>query len=423
MKRTCLTTALALLLATGPAAAQYRRPGALGEARGNMAEQLRRAYKLARWQLGPLQLEPKLEISDVGYVSNIYFATEGEEVSDLKAQATAGLRGFFNLGPKVLVSPFAELIYTWWQDQDELRSTNDGVGLHMLGDFNRLQLQLRADRVETQSNLSSELEVPVDQRSDNLELAVDVDFFGPFRAFAGARETRRRFFGTAAEERVPGLDLATLDAEDQLLRGGVAYELGSGLRIGLGVERIETTFSADPGGRSNRGSGPLLTIGFEGEHLSVDIDAARRDLEFEGSGRGGNRRQTSGLAQVRLEVTEKLAGVLYGGVQLSASALDRDAVFESVRGGLRLQRDQGPRTRLIAFYEVGDDEFSRVADDRVGRLDDVRSYGVDLQFQLTPRLRVEIGYLDTRRTSSDRAFDRDLRSLTSRISLGSNLLP
>ena len=105
-----------------------------------------------------------------------------------------------------------------------------------------------------------------------------------------------------------------------------------------------------------------------------------------------------------------------------ASSLDSSAIFESRRTGVTLQRDPGSRTRISIFYEIGEDESSSVASDEITRLDDLRSYGVNLRLQLSPRLRLNLGYIDSRRDSSNPAFDRDLRTLISSVSLGSDLL-
>lgn len=413
---------LALTLAAGPAAAQYTRPGELGEFRLTTKERILRASQTARWQLGPFELEPRLAISELGYVSNIYFSSEGEALSDLRAKGSAGLRGFFNLGPKVTVSPFADLTYAWWDEQTELRSWSESLGLQILGDFNRLQLQLQAGSVEAQRELSSEVQVPIDRREDRLEVDFDVDFRGPFRLFGKLGDLRVRYRGTAAEERVPGLDLGSLEADGKLLRGGVAYELGSGLQIGLGIERAETDYLRDPGRRSNSGSGPLLTVGYDGARLRLELVAAHRDIEFDGRESGRDRSQTIGRSQLRFQLGSTLTATLYGDIDLSAAALDQQAIFETRRTGISLQRDPGERARIGVFFEIGEDEFASVAGDRVSRLDEFRSYGVDLHFQLTRQLNVELGYLDTRRTSSLPGFDREYRAFTSNVSLGGDLL-
>ncbi len=419
-------TLLVAVLAAAPAAAQfsgYTVPGSLGEKRLSAKEQVMLAYQNARWQLGVLQLDPQLSITDVGYVSNVYSTAEARAVSDLKAQGGAGLRGFFNLGPKVLVSPFANLGYNWWQDQKDLRSSSESYGVQLFGDFNRLQLGLQGGRVDTQRPLSSELEIPVDVQTDRLQTDLDVDFWGPFRLFATVVDSRVRYSGRAAEEQLPGLNLSLLDVDSQLLKGGFAYELGNGLTVGLGWEDNESTFDNDPGGRSNRGSGPLLRLAYDGTRASLELEVSRRDLEFDGRESATKREQVIGFGLLGWNLTEKLSAGIYSATRLDASALNSAAIFESRRSGVSLQRRGSGRTRIGVFYEMGEDEFATVASDQVTRLDDFTSYGVNLTSQFSERLAIEVGFHDTRRDSSDPDFDRDVTAVTGRVRLGGNLLP
>jgi hypothetical protein len=426
MTRSLGRTLLALLLAAAPAAAQlpsYYIPGSLGEPRIQVKDAVMQSYQNARWQVGFLHLDPRLAITDLGYISNVYSTLEEEAESDFKAQGAAGLRGFFNLGPKILVSPFADLGYTWWQNQEELRSFDESFGLQLFGDFNRLQFQVHGGRVETQRNLSSELEIPVDVRTDRFEIDLEIDFWGPFRFFATAADDGARHFGEAAEARLPTLDLSLLDVDTELLIAGFGYELGNGVSIGLGYQRTDSIYLEDPDGRSNRGSGPLLRIALDGTRLTMDIDIAPRDLEFDARAGAGDRSQLSGLGRMSWRFTEKLSAGLYSAAQLEASALDSAAIFEKRRSGISLQRQAGERTRVRAFYETGEDEFATVSSDQVTRVDDFTSYGIGFAVELGERLTVEVGFYDTQRDSTDPEFDRDLRSVTSRVRLGGNLLP
>lgn len=411
----------AFLLAAAPAVAQFGQLGGPGEIPQTAKERVMASYQSAPWRLGPLQLEPRLAISDIGYVSNIYFSADDQQ-SDLKATGSAGIRGFLNLGPKLLISPFADLSYSWWRDQDDLRSTNESYGAEIFGDFNRLQLQLQAGQVAAQRNLSREVQVPVDQEIDRLEFGFDVDFWGPLRLFGTVAENRTRYTGRTAEQQVPGLNLAALESDGEQLRVGLNYDLTGAVRIGLGFERTESTFLVDPNGRTNRGTGPLLRISFEGTRLSLDLDAARKELELVGRP-DSKRRQLNGQVRLGWKFTEKLTSALYSDRQLSYSALDTNAIFDSSRVGLSLQRRGGPRIRTGVFYEAGRDEFATVADDRVTRVDDTRTFGASIELQLSPRLVLNLRYVDSQRDSSDPLFNRSSRALVSRIGLAGNLLP
>lgn len=413
---------VALLLGAVPVSAQPGRPGSLGEEQVSARDQVMRSYQNARWKLGPMQVEPQLSIANVSYVSNVFFSVEGESVSDLRATPSAGLRGFLNLGPKVVLSPFVSASYAWWLEQKELRSLNESFGLQLFGDFNRLQLQFQAGRVGSQRNLSSELEVPVDLQDDRIGFDFDIEFWRPFRLFALAAQNRRRYDGKAAEEQVAGLDVATLESDTDRLRGGIAYGRGDGLFVALGIEQIDVEYLLDPRGRSYRGEGPLFRLGYDGTRLTFDLDVAFLDIDFVGR-EGFDRRQETGFAQLGLRFSEKLTGRLYGSAELTASALDAAAIFDGRRTGVSLQHDTSRRARLLVFYEVGEDEFATAATDDPTRVDDHTGYGVSLRYQVHPRLLVQVGYSDINRDSTDPLFDRQSRSISTRISIGGDLLP
>ena len=416
---------LALLPLALPAAAQqgrYSVPGGLAERRLDQFETLMEMRTDARWRLGFLDVEPRLAISDLGYVSNIYSASGGEDESDFRAAGRAGLRGFFNLGPKVVVSPFADLSYTWWQDQEELRSTNESFGVQLLADFNRLRIISQAGQSESQRNLSSELEVPVDTRDNRLQLDLEVDFWGPFRFSAGARAVEKRYSGAPAESNVPGLELASLEVDTESVSAGIGYELPAGLEIEVGVESVEARYPFDPGGRSNEGTGPLARVRFDGSRLFLEAEAAWRDLEFDAPG-AENREELRGIAQLEWRLSRTLSAGTYVANQLQASALDSESIFEGRRNGWFLQRRGINQGLVRLFYESGTDDFSTVLVDDVNRSDDFEAYGVQLNFSLTPRLQVDLGFFDSRRESTDPQFDRDFSSVRTAIRLGGDLLP
>ena len=415
----------AMLAGALPAAAQqsrYELPGGLGERRLDLFEAIMETRRNARWQVGFLDVEPQVSISDLGYVSNIYSAGGGDDQSDFKGTGLAGLRGFFNLGPKVVVSPSANLSHTWWQEQEVLRSTKETFGVQLLGDFNRLKFLAQAGQFETQRNLSSEVEVPVDLRDDRLGIELDINFRGPFRFFAGASTAERRYFGEAAESNVPGLDLEALEVETEVVNAGFAYQLSDGLEIALGVERAEARYPFDPDGRSNEGTGPLARVSFEGSRLLFEAEAAWRDLEFDARP-GEGRQELRGLVRLEWRFGRTLSTGAYGGSQLEASALDSASIFESRRTGVFLQRRGSDRGSTGLFFETGTDDFARIVVDDITRSDDFETWGLNVSFELTPSVRVDLGYFDSRRESTDPRFDRDFSGLRTAIRLGGNLLP
>lgn len=421
MIRALVTFVLALALASLPAAAQedYFAPGALGKSAETARERVNNAAQDARWQLGPIGLEPRLFVGDLRYVSNVYSTADEEAISDLQGAASAGLRAFFNLGPKILASPFLTFDYAWWREQTELRELGESYGLQLFGDFNHLQLEIQSGQIETQRNLSSEVEVPVLPRTRQVALDAEVRFWGHVGLFANFAQRETRFAGDVAEREVPGLVLSTIDSDGRTVSGGLSYEFGS-LRVGLGYVESTTEYLDDPAGRSRRGSGPLLQVAMDGPRLSINLDASRRKLKFDALPAG--REQLFGRGLVRWKFTERLSGQIYAGSSLGASALNDRVIFESHRTGLGASFEPNERSRLRTFVETGEDDYGTSSDGELERRDEFTSFGVSYRLLLTRRLTLDLGYSDLRRESSDPIFDRNLQSLTLQLSLGGSLL-
>lgn len=426
MRQPTAATLLTLLLGALPASAQYASyvsPGGLAEQEESDREEVLEQIQEARWHFGPLDLEPRLTLGNLSYIGNVFSTAGAETVSDLRAEAAAGLHAYLHLGPKTILAGFVTADYTWWQEQSDLRRLNESFGTRLYGLFNRLQFQLEAGRLQSQRNLSAEVEAPVDVRSDLLEASLDLDLYGPLILFAAARHEETRYFGRAASRALPALDLEALNRTSEILSAGARYEFSERLVLSLGGEVVEATLEVDPQGRSNKSSGPLVQLRFTGNRLSVVAEAVSRDIEFAGRQAAPDRTQTTGTAQVGWRFTERLRAQLYGTSQLDYSALDSASLFELRRTGASLSQELSPRLTVGAFYETGEDEFSTVVSDQVSRVDDHRSFGLTAQLTPTPRLTVNIRAFDSRRDSTDPQFSRSQTTVLSQIQLGGSLLP
>ena len=129
------------------------------------------------------------------------------------------------------------------------------------------------------------------------------------------------------------------------------------------------------------------------------------------------------MSQIGWEFSDRLSAALYGSRQLQFSARDPRAAFDGHRSGVSLARAAGRRGQVRLFYETGSDEYFDVASDRITRRDDFNAYGAGFKWEITPRLTLDLAFTDARRDSSDPDFNRDVASITSRLSLGGNLLP
>ncbi len=417
------TVLLALAVRAGEAQfAQYGGPGSLAESPVPARELVQGQAREARWRLGKLRLSPRLSIGNLGYVSNVFDSSDEQgTVSDFKGSAGAGLNSYLYLSGKALLNGFAAASYSWWKEQEQLRDLNGSYGLRLFGFLNRLQLQVEAARLEQERNLSSELEVPTRIAEDRVSLGAEIEIRGPF-AFFGSAAVRESRHSDEVEQNVPGLTVSTLDRQTDAVNLGLSYTLSNGLKLGLGVEHTETDFVDDTGQRSNSGTGPLLRIALPGNRVDLSVTMVYRILEVDSRAQGDDLEQLTGTARAIWSINERLGLTAYAGQQLAYSALEPDSVFDRTRYGLSTGLEVTRRGSLSALAEIGRDQHSRIATDEIGRVDDFESLGVSFSFDLSQRLKLRLGFIETERDSNLAEFDRSYTSVLSSIELGGGLL-
>ncbi len=421
---TVVRSSLALSLLAPALQAQFRQytpPGDLFGPAEPRAEAVERQAEEARWSLGKLRLAPQLGLSDLGYVDNVFDTAEGLETeSDFRGTATAGLDGFLHLGPQTIFTLYGRPRYVWWQEQEELREFDLAWGAGLFGNFNRLQIELVGERREEQGFLSNELRVPLDLATDSASFRFTIDFRGPFGLFGGASLLSADLPGATPEGAAP-LDLDPLDRDETLYEGGLLYELGNGFQVGLGAERSEVEFDDDPGGRSNEGTSPLLSLRFAGNRADFDLRAVQRRVEFE-SETLGESDEVTGALRSTWQLGTKTALSLYGSRQIVYSALDAGAFFTSAfyGGGLgwgQLDPERRRRPRLAVFVERGDDRWEAASAELAGRADDILNYGLSLQVPLRRLAVFELGAIESEIDSNLDVFDRSYTTLRTGLTL------
>ena len=162
--------ALALALTISAAAeAQFVRfiePSSLADLPIRKKEVIDDGMAEARWRLGRLRIDPRFEIGDFAYVDNVYSAADEEAISDLRSTVSGGLAFYSGLGAHTRLVGFGLARYDWWQEREELRRFSPSFGFGTYSYFNRLSLSVELQRREREDRLSSELEVPVEVRTD-----------------------------------------------------------------------------------------------------------------------------------------------------------------------------------------------------------------------------------------------------------------
>lgn len=420
MHRAAIGLALTLALVI-PARAQfnqYSAPGSKSEEPEDAAQLAEQAAANARWRFGRLRLDPHLTLTDVGYVRNVFSATEGSQrVNDSHATLGAGLAGYIRLGSKSLVTGYVAPRYFWWQDSDELRELALSSGLAWFGNFNRLQVSAIVRDSESQRQLSSEVEVPAKISDELLILDATLAISRSVALFARATDTRTRH-SVDVEQFVPGLALRSLDRDSMRQTFGFEFQ-GRHLELGLGYERSDVDF-VTPSARDNTGRGPLLRLKFVRDRLHVNAEYSDLEIEFD-SPATPKLNQVIGSALVSFSLRPKTTVSLFLSDQLAFTTISTEGIIESDSQGVSLRQGLGERLEADLFGEIGTQTFDDPQS--AGRTDELEAFGLTLRLDLTERLTLTATLRDQRWDSTFSEFDRSSSSLGLGIEVGGDLLP
>lgn len=418
----CSTLGLVALPADGQFP-QYVRPGTYADSQPSTQGKLEAGYASARWSFGALRVDPVLAVRDVAYVSNVFSAsTDEEEVSDFTASLTAGLFGYLHLGPDVILSGYVRPEAVWWRELDELRRENLNLGLGVFGFFNRLRVSADVERSETQRPLNLETEVPIDQRVDSAELAVELELRRRLFLFAlaGTREFR---FEAANVDQLSALAVSTLDRDVEIARGGVRFALTELFDLSLGVESSDAEFLVDPEGRSNSGSSPFASIALRGNRVDADLTVVNRELDFAEGSQLDSLEGRTGEGRVSFTLSDRSTVTGYGTRSLTYSAASSDSLFVTQRAGLSYSWQFGRRLHLRLFGEQGENDYSADGAQDVDRRDDFEAVGASLEVPLFRKLALVVGVTQFDLTSSLPGLDRSTTSVQTAIELTQELSP
>jgi hypothetical protein len=416
---------LQALIPSAPAAAQvgqYQPAGSLALVKKPAAERVKEAADSAPWRWGPIRLEPRLSLTNVGYDDNVFASVEGEErISDYHATLGAGIAAYSRLGSNVYFSTYLTPEYAWWKDRDDLRELSLSYGAGAFGFFNRIQLGLQAVSTDRQQYLSSEAEIPVQRLDERIVLDARVQV-RPRLALIGTTATSKTRFGDSGSEGQPDLFVRQLDSDADRTEFVVAFSLRDNLEIGLGFEDGRTDFRFDPDGRSNDSSGPTLSVRMEGQRTRIDGHLTARTTDFVNPELGSFERTTGSLILDhsfgrKTGASLYLARRLEYGIRSTASTIDQD------RQGISLRRAVGRRLEGRIFAERGTLEFRDPAGPNAGRIDDVNAVGGEVTMDLgrLTALRIHLSEVDF--DSNLPEFDRSTVRFGVGVELAQGLLP
>lgn len=419
LTRIAVAALFSAVAAGAPAGAQgdqFTAPGTLSEDRPDQRERVEQGLAAAEWNLGRMRIDRGAWIRDLGYVSNVFSESDGSgrKVSDLRARIGAGLVSFLHLGPDVVLTLFGRPEYNFWLEEDELRELDTSYGAGLFGLYNRATIGLEARRDETERFLNDETRVPVNLGEDSLRGEFELDFRGPLNLFGMFRRSDIEH----ARRGVPGVPagIDRLDREEQAFAVGLEIEIGSALRIGVGLEEFETTFQLEPERRSFVGQSPMLRVRLTGNRIELEALAVARELDFAPTADLPDGDETLGMARLRIDLGSTTSVTPYYARNLVYSALDEGAAFVDETLGATLRWEPRERWSNRFFLETGSNRFL------VGRTDDLQSVGASTQYQLRQNLRLRLGFETTDVQSDLDQFDRSFSQVITEIALTSEVL-
>ncbi|MEO8197744.1 MAG: hypothetical protein ABI689_13595 [Thermoanaerobaculia bacterium] len=395
---------LSSLVLTSPLSAQVRQytpPGGAADQGAGRQAAIEKAVEEARWHAGPLRLDPALWISDLSWVDRPAEDSSGSN-SDLTARAGAGLRAYLPVGPKTTVAAYALPEYVWWKERAAERRVNQRFGLGTFTYFNRLTIAVTAQRDEDFNYATGEVLQRYTSRNEKLAADVEVPILRRLSLFAHGEDSSVRSLVDSAADPLLADFFDGLDRDDRAYRGGVRYYPSARLHVGAGVGHSESAFVSGALERSNAGDFWYIEAGYERPKLLVDLLFQENQLAATDASNFADFNSSTGGLRIEWKPREAFSARLYGARQLAYSLLVAEAsgyVDERLGAGVNLAL--GWRLRLDLFGESGSHRYQAVAgagNPGGDRVDDVASYGVTVAVELPWRMKLRVGYQESKIT-------------------------
>lgn len=398
---------------------QYTGPGQLAEAPEDRQELLEEDMEQARWQLGPVRLQPFLGIRDMGF-EDATAATGASGDGDFTATAAAGLTAYLPTGPKVTWEAHAVPEYVYWAKESDRSRINGRYGASVYGFFNRLTLETRAGRQDQQGIATPEYERRATTRRDELEVLGEVRF-GRLVLFAEGREEELRYLVDDLDDPL-GQRLDALDRDESAGRTGVRYRPRDSIAVGAGVEVTDTTFQGQGAAdRSSSGTSPFVELELSGNRIYSLLELTFESLDPDDDSVFVPYEEETGRVLVSLFPERRLVPQLYTGRALSYSVEPDYAYFTDERWGTGVAYTPRPRISITGFVESGTLDYQVIGPGVPPRQDDLLAFGVEAQWEVG-RLVVELGFSSTDYDSTLPGFDRKVTAFETGIRLGGDLI-
>jgi Putative beta-barrel porin 2 len=197
----------------------------------------------ARLRLGPVALDPTIELTNLGVDTNVFNEPSGEEKQDFTFTLTPRARAWMKAGPTWLTADFREEI-VWYQEYSSERATNAFFSGGWIVPLNRLAFGFDGTYLNARERPGYEIDERADRRELQGRAAVEYRAFARTFITAHVAHTDVEF---DADEFFLSVNLSReLDRKVTNLAFGIKHELTPLTSISFDVGRQEDRFDLSP---------------------------------------------------------------------------------------------------------------------------------------------------------------------------------
>jgi len=306
-----------------------------------------------RFRLGPFRLNPILEISDLGYDSNVFGAQAGQEVSDWSMGARAGVQWIVPVGSKLYIVGEATPTYIWYRELSERRFFGGRYSTALLGFFNRASLEVGGYNAKVLNYVSNETKSKVIETILDGTGKIEIDVASNLSVFGGIEVARLRYGNAGGDPNPP--DLSGFQRQEAAARGGLRYRINQAFDVTAGYEKAQVEFVNVPQERDNQSDAFLLGIHYNRPKLFLNVAGAYR----EGKPYNGSTFQpysnATGSFYGSYFLTRKVEVKSYGRQRVSYGLQAAQYLESTFGGGFNFQVH--PRALLSVTADTGTNKY------------------------------------------------------------------
>lgn len=379
-------------------------------------EQIEEDLASSRYRLGPIRLQPRFMLRDLGYNDNV-FGTVENPISDWTTTVSAGAHWTLPFGPKAYFVGNVMPEYTYYEKLTERRFFGGTYDAAAVALFNRLSLEATAGTTKGLGIVSSEVEAPAVLRTTRIAFDGEIDVFRRLSVF-GHAETQRPRYESDPTDQGDLRRVAQLDRTDSGARAGIRYRFSSSFDFAVAAEQTGSDFESTPL-RNNRSEALLLSVQYNRPRAYLNLTVGNRQWQPADRSTFPRYESPTGSYYASYTLAAPLEMQLYGR-RAGVYALSTESPFflETRNGATTLIR-AGSRVLVRAFGEVGENDYDVLEGIAVkARNDSVVTYGGGLSFRVYRNAGVTVLVSQSDYDSNKDDFDRSIMRVQVLLSMG-----